>query len=472
MRPLLAAHDEHRRRDRLGVGIDAGCDAWPTAAFPPSPGHPAVPAELAGRTRRAVEALVHASHRKARAIPGYRGDGDGDGGGAGVNFGIKAPVAMALLPFFASVVDRVSFIHVVRDGRDIAFSANQSPVLKFYNATFGPECWAIDRGVGGAGGGGSGSASDADLGALRAARMWAHWNSELLGWEREHASLAFAHKASGSGGGGVGVGGGSGVGGAAALVLRIEDVLGGDNGHGCTHRRQRALEHVASFVGAPPLRDELCCICDDPLQFMGPSVRTPNTTEHFVSVDGVAGSSAGTSGGMRSRGDGGRGGYGKWRRHLRERPLLSAPLHEVTGPTLEAFGYGGGDGDVEADMEAAHGEGTEACPLRARDECMRSKLAGAKRHAEEWEDAGCGYLAHVSVVKRPYPAEDAAADESEALVLPSSNTAHCCELCRREPRCAFFSRNHPTGACSLLRQPETFMRDSSAVLGWPLREGP
>ena len=294
--------------------------------------------------------------------------------------------------------------------------------------------------------------------------MWAHWNNELLGWEREHTSLEFAHEPSGGGGGGSG--------GGAALVLRIEDLLGGGNERGCTHRRQRALGRVASFVGASPLHDELCCICDDPLQFMGPSVRTPNNTEHFVSVDGTAGGAAGKSGGMRSRGEGGGyGGYGKWRRHLLERPLLSAPLHEVTGRALQAFGYDGNDG--EADMEATRGEGTGACPPRTHDECMRAKLAGAKRHAEEWEDAGCGYLTHVSVVKRPYPTEDAPADESEAAVLPSSNTAHCCELCRREPQCAFFSRNHPTGACSLLRRPETFMRDSSAVLGWPLRkDGP
>lgn len=43
----------------------------------------------------------------------------------GVSFGIKAPVAMVMLPWWRHMSPNLKFLHVVRDGRDIAFSANQ-----------------------------------------------------------------------------------------------------------------------------------------------------------------------------------------------------------------------------------------------------------------------------------------------------------------------------------------------------------
>ena len=48
-----------------------------------------------------------------------------------VQMAFKAPVAMTLLPFFAHAVPKVMFLHVLRDGRDIAFSHNQVSVFSF-----------------------------------------------------------------------------------------------------------------------------------------------------------------------------------------------------------------------------------------------------------------------------------------------------------------------------------------------------
>jgi hypothetical protein len=42
-----------------------------------------------------------------------------------VKYGFKAPVAMTLVPWWAYLIPDFKFLHVVRDGRDIAFSANQ-----------------------------------------------------------------------------------------------------------------------------------------------------------------------------------------------------------------------------------------------------------------------------------------------------------------------------------------------------------
>jgi hypothetical protein len=56
----------------------------------------------------------------------------------GVAYGYKAPVSMLLVPFLALAYQREAFkfLHVVRDGRDIAFSGNQSPVNKFYRDSY------------------------------------------------------------------------------------------------------------------------------------------------------------------------------------------------------------------------------------------------------------------------------------------------------------------------------------------------
>ena len=42
-----------------------------------------------------------------------------------VDVAFKAPVSMTVVPFFVQTVPKVMFLHVLRDGRDIAFSHNQ-----------------------------------------------------------------------------------------------------------------------------------------------------------------------------------------------------------------------------------------------------------------------------------------------------------------------------------------------------------
>lgn len=73
---------------------------------------------------------------------------------------------MILVPFFQDEWGRVKFLHVVRDGRDIAFSGNQTPVTKFYEHTF-PD-GSRERKLEGA--------------PLKAIRMWSSWNIGLYEW--------------------------------------------------------------------------------------------------------------------------------------------------------------------------------------------------------------------------------------------------------------------------------------------------
>ena len=55
----------------------------------------------------------------------------------GIRWGFKAPVSMLVTPFLHKMTGALKMLHVVRDGRDISFSGNQSPVNKFYRQTYG-----------------------------------------------------------------------------------------------------------------------------------------------------------------------------------------------------------------------------------------------------------------------------------------------------------------------------------------------
>ena len=54
-----------------------------------------------------------------------------------VAWGWKNPRSMYILPFIHSLFPAMRFVHVIRDGRDIAFSENQNQPRKHYEALFG-----------------------------------------------------------------------------------------------------------------------------------------------------------------------------------------------------------------------------------------------------------------------------------------------------------------------------------------------
>ena len=59
--------------------------------------------------------------------------------GHGGPWGWKAPPSIFLLPFFARVLPGMRFVHVLRDGRDIAFSRNQNQPRRYGAALLGPD---------------------------------------------------------------------------------------------------------------------------------------------------------------------------------------------------------------------------------------------------------------------------------------------------------------------------------------------
>jgi hypothetical protein len=111
-----------------------------------------LPAALAGGAVRRLRGIVarHAGSRPATA-PGW---------------GWKNPRSMYLLPVIRAVVPEVRFVHLIRDGRDMALSSNQNQARKHAAALLGLAAPATDP--------------------VTAIRLWAEANGAVADWgERE-----------------------------------------------------------------------------------------------------------------------------------------------------------------------------------------------------------------------------------------------------------------------------------------------
>ena len=146
---------------------------------------------------------------------------------SGVSWAFKAPVSMLLLPIFVEVsrrkeYGRIKFLHVIRDGRDIAYSGNQSPVTKFYNVSFPAE---VDA-----------NQTEEEDARSMAIKLWSRWNTQVLAWCKRKAqqSTDFDH-----------------------MVLHIEDLVSPD-----FETRRGAVESVAQFVGSTVGDTGMCCIAE------------------------------------------------------------------------------------------------------------------------------------------------------------------------------------------------------------------
>ncbi|GMH69655.1 hypothetical protein TL16_g05211 [Triparma laevis f. inornata] len=140
-------------------------------------------------------------------------------------YGIKAPVSMLMLPMFNEYWSSSGgggqpgwkFIHVVRDGRDIAFSGNISPVRKFY------EFSAKTAGRGG------GSSTE-----VKQMQLWNDWNADVSVWCKREAKRNPNFE---------------------VLTIRLEDFVAPET-------RYSVVKEVADFVGSPVGECELCKVAE------------------------------------------------------------------------------------------------------------------------------------------------------------------------------------------------------------------
>ena len=271
----------------------------------------------------------------------------------GIDIGIKAPVTLAVVPLLLKLgFKTVKLIHVVRDGRDLAFSSNQSPVEKFFNATFGARCWNSKELQQPTVQDSKGLRQESRDAALRAAHMWSTWNHGIYQWASECSKDASASARITTGT-------------LTAelncarsprfeyLPLRIEDLLASGNtgapqksaeAHSrartaststCTAARLTALARIAEFVESPAaqISSELCCLCAEPPPDLGRSIDFRR-----LKVDPLSHSEASSSKSRKGT-DGFYNGYGKWKSFVAKDTVFGDALNVATGSVLATFGY-------------------------------------------------------------------------------------------------------------------------------------
>lgn len=148
-----------------------------------------------------------------------------------VQYGFKAPVTMLLLPLLLQTFGRIKFLHVVRDGRDVAFSANDSPVKKFYSHFYPDHETRTSHMM------------TSNSREIQAMQLWNDWNRQALDWQRQHVdneNFDF-------------------------LVMRTEDLLSPET-------KLESLMRLADFVGSTLSTEELCCMSRRGIVDMGQSV--------------------------------------------------------------------------------------------------------------------------------------------------------------------------------------------------------
>lgn len=203
-----------------------------------------------------------------------------------VLYGFKAPVAMTLLPLWAQFLPRCIFIHVVRDGRDIAFSVNQGPVDKFFSDFYKTNYQQLS-------------------GPIKAIRLWSDWNSDIYEFSKTYQQqlISFQDKSKSFG----------------YHVMHTEDLVNDEN----LNIKFNSIYHLAKFVGSSLSDEQLCCLAKKSAHFMGSHDRTPieklhNNPEQQKQVT--------------SR-------YGKWKRKVGNNHQLLAELLSHGKKGLKFFGY-------------------------------------------------------------------------------------------------------------------------------------
>jgi hypothetical protein len=209
--------------------------------------------------KREEKPLQHQSAAFSSARRGSRVQGTKmypDAVASDVTYAIKAPVSMLALPVFvASYLSfreelrlpprPLKFLHVIRDGRDVALSDNQSPVIKFYDLTYPKQIRDQESLRSKFAAPSLRPEKKIDQMYARAMQLWNDWNLVVHRWATNHSiNNRTAHNQSDN----------------DALVVdyllvRSEDLLVPGS-----QERLNVLTAMAKFVGSSLTSEELCCL--------------------------------------------------------------------------------------------------------------------------------------------------------------------------------------------------------------------
>jgi hypothetical protein len=117
----------------MGRKLNRSLDAMPIARFDWTHGRTLL-SSCDGRASAEIERAF------AAAVTEHLG-----GRTARRDWGWKHPHSYLLLPFLSARFSELRFVHVLRDGRDMALSRNQNQVRHYGDLVLGPGDWSIER---------------------------------------------------------------------------------------------------------------------------------------------------------------------------------------------------------------------------------------------------------------------------------------------------------------------------------------
>eukprot|EP01041_Mallomonas_annulata_P003225 gene3225-6375_t len=319
-----------------------------------------------------------------------------------VSFGFKAPVAMTLLPFWVSVAPNLKFLHVVRDGRDIAFSANQGPVEKFYETMYG-----VDRPL--------------RHPAVRGIRLWSDWNTQIFNWaSTAMASLGGSKDTNRS---------------FEYLFVHTEDLVPYSSSISV---RFNVLWKIASWVGSNLDESAICCLALQKSSFMG-------------SHDGT----------QSKRGqDSLKGRYGKWKEQVRVNPNLGDQLELAGGVGLKTFKYEAKEGLVQgqglSDSPSLQSETSSSGFVCSETSYCPTPSPSTNSVKLKVADATC--VVHEGVDYR-----GGGSDLETISGTPPISPEQCCNACMKNKKCKHYTMNKDTGICFLKTGKGTVVSDESTA---------
>jgi len=305
---------------------------------------------------------------------------------SGVSFGFKAPVAMTLAPYWAHLTPHFKLLHVLRDGRDIAFSANQGPVEKFYADMYG--------------------LGDRNSMQVRAIRLWSDWNSQLLAWSKAQASKKLFAESKSFG----------------YFALHSEDLVSES-----VNVKYAAISDLADWVGSNLSEEDLCCLAKKGSEFLGSHDRTDRKEANKDSEDAL----------LRR--------YGKWKSKVQNDPSLERALNEAGKEALLAFGYEPLRALPDEDAISKHASTSGfRCSMFQSDKCPEEEdLRPPVPNANDYAVAGvCDVISGVDYKG------DGHSDLLTVDVKNQDKDA-CCRKCKSESSCRHFTIDPMSGLCYL-----------------------
>lgn len=316
-----------------------------------------------------------------------------------VKFGFKAPVAMTLTPYWAQLMPHFKLLHVVRDGRDIAFSSNQGPVEKFYSDMYHNE------------------QQEKLPPALQAIRLWSDWNSQVLRWSQSYAASPDLSSNSERSFG--------------YLALHSEDLVSAS-----VEQRFNAIRSLAKWVGSNITETKICCLALEDAEYLGSHDRM--SRNEVVDANKHVSSK-----------------YGKWRAFVARDKSLAQRLNQLGKAGLEDLGYEplrrlAMPGAVSTSGFVCSREKVE-CPRCPRQLTRGVDCDGGKKpqfnHTDYAVQGVCSTVANTDYKG------DGNSDLETINWDPKVpfNPQSCCHLCRGRQECRSFTINTVQRVCFLKR---------------------